>query len=336
MIEKLRSILGIKNPECRFSESAESIIDHYFPVLDQGFVALKDYLGNDSAIERSARVSYGKGTRKVSETRGLIRYLLRNKHTSPLEQVELTFHVRVPMDCWRQWIRHRMSSTNEYSTRYSVAINSNQETNPSEWRSQAQGNKQGSGDYLEEEIGVILSSREVELQQKAREVYEERIDKGVAREQARKDLPLSTYTEAYWKIDLHNLFHFLKLRCDSHAQWEIRQYANIMAGMAQSVAPLAFEGWYDYVFQASNFTRLDKVFLDILISNYQNRFGDLNDIEIAYELDKDTLHKEIGMSDRELAEFWAKFRVPDPVDFTLDINKAKPYTYFEDLVNGKA
>src|SRR6185503_18131968 len=192
-----------------------------FPVLDDGFVCLVDVMGDDQAVVQAARVSYGEGTRKVSDDRGLIRYLLRHRHTTPFEMVELKFLVRVPMDTWRQWIRHRTASVNEYSTRYSLAIDAAQQTPADQWRTQAAGNRQGSGEVLTAEAGSQLSVAEHELLQAARRTYEERIDRGVAREQARKDLPLSTYTEAYWKIDLHNLFHFLALRMDSHAQHEI-------------------------------------------------------------------------------------------------------------------
>src|SRR5947209_3903379 len=151
---------------------------------------------------------------------------MRHRHTTPFEMCEIKLHVRVPMDCWRQWIRHRTANVNEYSTRYSEAIDSAQKTGQSGWRLQAGTNRQGSGDYLDAVAGATLSQREAQLQTLSREVYEERLTQGVAREQARKDLPLSTYTESYWKIDLHNLFHFLALRMDQHAQVEIRSYAN--------------------------------------------------------------------------------------------------------------
>ena len=174
-----------------------------------GLWRVVDYMGGDESIVQAARVSYGTGTKKVHEDRGLIRYLMRHGHTTPFEMCELKLHVRVPMDCWRQWIRHRTANVNEYSTRYSKAIDTTQRTASDQWREQLQDNRQGSGGCLGVEVGEYLSARELESQTLAGEVYEERLRKGVAREQARKDLPLSTYTEAYWKIDLHNLFHFL-------------------------------------------------------------------------------------------------------------------------------
>ena len=187
----------------------DEILGRRLDVLDDGFVRVVDYLGNDAAIVQAARVSYGEGTRRVSDDRGLIRYLMRHRHTTPFEMCELKLHVRVPMDAWRQWIRHRTASVNEISTRYSIAIDAAQATSPGEWRTQASGNRQGSGESLDRSVGERLSDAEAELQRQARKVYQERLDAGVAREQARKDLPLSTYTEAYWKIDLHNLLHFL-------------------------------------------------------------------------------------------------------------------------------
>lgn len=210
------------------SEALDGILGQSFKVLDDGFIRVVDYMGNEAAIVQAARVSYGKGTKTVSEDHGLLRYLVRHRHTTPLEMCELKLHVRVPMDCWRQWIRHRAASVNEYSTRYSEAIDSRACTFPNEWRSQSTNNKQGSGDFLSDVVGDRLSVREAELHKLSDEVYHERLEAGVAREQARKDLPLSTYTEAYWKIDVHNLLHFLGLRMDSHAQREIRTYANVI------------------------------------------------------------------------------------------------------------
>jgi thymidylate synthase (FAD) len=216
-------------------------------VLNDGFVRVVDYMGSDESIVQAARVSYGAGTKKVHEDRGLIRYLMRHQHTTPFEMCEIKLHVRVPMDCWRQWIRHRTASVNEYSTRYSTAIDSAQATKPDEWRAQSALNKQGSGGGFDVEEGRRLSDAEAAFQSAARALYEERIAAGVAREQARKDLPLSTYTEAYWKVDLHNLFHFLALRMDAHAQFEIRQYAEAIGQRIVSQwCPEAWSAFKDY------------------------------------------------------------------------------------------
>ncbi len=229
-----------------------------FPVLDDGFVCLVDVMGDDSSVVQAARVSYGAGTKKVSDDRTLIRYLLRHRHTTPFEMAEIKLLVRVPMDCWRQWIRHRTASVNEYSTRYSLAIDAAQRTAPGEWRTQAAGNRQGSEGVLPEEVGRELSRQEEELQDEIREVYQHRIAVGVAREQARKDLPLSTYTEAYWKVDLHNLLHFLALRMDHHAQLEIRRYATTIGEqIVRPLFPVVWEAFLDYRMKALFLTRLD-------------------------------------------------------------------------------
>ena len=241
------------------SAQVEQLRWHKFPVLDQGFVCLVDVMGDDAAIVQAARVSYGEGTRQVSDDRGLIRYLMRHRHSTPFEMAELKLLVRVPMDTWRQWIRHRTANVNEYSTRYSLAIDAAQRTSPEEWRTQATSNRQGSGEPMSAELGAQLSAEEERLQEEMRQTYLRRIELGVAREQARKDLPLSTYTEAYWKVDLHNLLHFLALRMDSHAQWEIRQYATTVGEqIVRPLFPLAWEAFVDYRQQAMFLSRLDR------------------------------------------------------------------------------
>jgi thymidylate synthase (FAD) len=239
-------------------ESLDTVLGKPFRVLDDGFVRVVDYMGSDESIVQAARVSYGKGTKHVSEDRGLIRYLMRHRHTTPFEMCEIKFHVRVPMDCWRQWIRHRTANVNEYSTRYSVAIDAAQTTPSDAWRKQSTGNRQGSEGYLDAGVGKELSAEEREFQEHARDVYERRLERGVAREQARKDLPLSTYTEAYWKIDLHNLFHFLALRMDDHSQEEIRSYARVMGEeIVAKWCPIAWEAFVDYRMQSMPLTGLE-------------------------------------------------------------------------------
>jgi len=241
-----------------------------FPVLDDGFVTLVDVMGDDQSVVQAARVSYGEGTRKVSDDRGLIRYLLRHRHTTPFEMAEIKLLVRVPMDCWRQWIRHRTANVNEYSTRYSLAIDAMQTTTPDAWRTQAANNRQGSAGALDSQQGAELTAAETEFQRAARALYEQRIAQGVAREQARKDLPLSTYTEAYWKVDLHNLLHFLALRMDSHAQWEIREYARTIGEqIVQPLFPLVWEAFVDYRMDGLFLTRLDREVIKKLMQRVQ-------------------------------------------------------------------
>jgi len=244
------------------SPALDMLLGNKIDVLDSGFVRPVDYMGNDASIVQAARVSYGDGTKTLRDDEGLIRYLLRNRHTTPFEMCEIKFHVRAPMDIWRQWIRHRTASVNEYSTRYSIAIDYAHATAPDSWRKQSETNHQGSsGEFLpvddDDRTGLYLSNRETRFHQEARELYTERIEAGVAREQARKDLPLSTYTEAYWKIDLHNLMHFLELRLDSHAQVEIREYANAIASVVEQWVPVAWAAFRDYRFNAVTFTGLE-------------------------------------------------------------------------------
>jgi len=240
------------------SPDLDAILGKKFLVLDDGFVRVVDYMGTDASIVQAARVSYGKGTKKLNEDRGLIRYLMRHRHTTPMEMCELKLHVRVPMDHWRQWIRHRMASVNEYSTRYSEAIDSAAKTPAGKWRLQSGKNKQGSSGYVPETDGAILTAAEESLHAALRDAYQKRLDAGVAREQARKDLTLSTYTEAYWKIDLHNLLHFLSLRMDAHAQEEIRAYATTIGeAIVKAWVPISWEAFLDYRFHAMNLSRLD-------------------------------------------------------------------------------
>jgi thymidylate synthase (FAD) len=282
-------------------EELDKILGVPFKVLDDGFVRVIDYMGSDESIVQAARVSYGAGTRKVHEDRGLIRYLMRNYHTTPFEMCEIKLHVRVPMDSWRQWIRHRTANVNEYSTRYSIAIDNAQTTEPEGWRLQAKGNRQGSAGFTDIETGEYLTRKERELQKLAREIYEERLAKGIAREQARKDLPLATYTESYWKIDLHNLFHFLLLRMDEHAQEEIRAYANIIGNeIVACWCPIAWEAFKDYQLNASSLTRLEfEILQEIIAGNKQEA------IEIAKSFGFIKENGELKRN-REREEFEAK------------------------------
>ena len=244
----------------------DEILGVPLPVLGDGFVRVIDYMGTDESIVQAARISYGQGTKRVHEDRGLIRYLMRHRHTTPFEMCEIKLHVRVPMDCWRQWIRHRTASVNEYSTRYSIAIDAAQKTKPTEWRLQATRNRQGSAGAVPMKLGKNLSKKEEELQKLARDVYKERLNSGIAREQARKDLPLSTYTEAYWKIDLHNLLHFLSFRMDRHAQYEIRAYAEVIGNeIVASWCPVTWEAFLDYRLNAEILSRIEWSIVEAIV-----------------------------------------------------------------------
>ncbi len=234
---------------------AEEILDTEFPVLDKGFVRLVDYLGGDARIVQSARVSYGEGTKSYRKDAALIDYLLRNEHTSPFEQVVLTFHTKMPVFVARQWVRHRMARLNEISGRYSVMKDEFYLPAGSEIALQSEDNKQGRSDEpVSPEDQALITEALESGQRDAYAAYSELLDRGVARELARINLPLSLYTEWYWQIDLHNLFHFLKLRMDSHAQSEIRAYATVMFDLARRVCPAACDSFENHVLGAVRFS----------------------------------------------------------------------------------
>jgi thymidylate synthase (FAD) len=289
----------------------DAILGQKLPVLDDGFVRAVDYMGGDESIVQAARISYGRGTKTVREDRGLIRYLMRHRHTTPFEMCELKLHVRVPMDTWRQWIRHRTANVNEYSTRYSEAIDAAQRTAPNEWRSQATANRQGSEGLLDLQVGEDLSRAEQGLLDQARKVYEARLKAGVAREQARKDLPLSTYTEAYWKIDLHNLLHFLSLRMDPHAQHEIRAYANAIGNQVVSAwCPIAWEAFSEYRLSSISLSNLESRIVRALVADDTQEA-----LDVLSQAGLLSSGGQKGTRSRELAELESKlgqlgFRLP--------------------------
>ena len=234
---------------------AEAILDKEYPVLDKGFVRLVDYFGGDQRIVQSARVSYGEGTKSVSQDGALIDYLLRHQHTSPFEQVVMTFHVKMPIFVARQWVRHRTGRMNEVSGRYSIMKDEFYVPAEDKVSPQSKDNKQGRATeaFDKDTADKIISQLEAG-QKEAYENYSELIDSGLAREIARINLPLSLYTEFYWEMDLHNLFHFLKLRLDSHAQYEIRVYAEVILEMCRKVAPMATESFINHMNEGVNFS----------------------------------------------------------------------------------
>jgi thymidylate synthase (FAD) len=225
---------------------ADRLIGVRRPVLRHGYVVLVDYMGNDAAIVQAARVSYGRGTRSVRDDRGLIRYLLRHRHTTPFEMVEFKFLVRLPIYVARQWIRHRTASVNEYSARYSIVPDEYDLPDPDAVRQQSVTNRQGRGEPLPPEVVERFRSDLDRVARTAYAAYEKAIADGVARETARILLPVAYYTEWYWKTNLHNLFHFLALRLDAHAQEEIRAYAAEIAAVARAVAPVAMEAFEEF------------------------------------------------------------------------------------------
>lgn len=225
---------------------ADRIIGVRRPVLTHGFVALVDYMGNDAAIVQAARVSYGKGTKTVRDDRGLIRYLMRHRHTTPFEMVEYKFLIRLPIFVARQFIRHRMASTNEFSARYSIMSDEFEVPPPEEVRHQSTRNRQGRGEPLAADVVERFRSDLDRVSKDAYAAYTRALDAGVARETARLVLPVAYYTQWYWKTNLWNLFHFLSLRLDPHAQEEIRLYAAEMAAIGRLVCPIAFEAFEEF------------------------------------------------------------------------------------------
>jgi thymidylate synthase (FAD) len=300
--------------------AAEEILGQYFPVLDHGFVSLVDYMGTDDSIERAARVSYGYGTRRASQTRGLIRYLRRHRHTTPSEMVELKFHCAMPMFVARQWIRHRTANVNEYSGRYSLMPLLFYTPQPSDFALQSKQNNQGrSTEAAAESLFTEATARWERMRREAAESYGWLVAEDVAREIARIELPLSTYTQWYWKIDLHNLLHFLTLRADPHAQFEIRAFAEVMAGMVKRVAPLSYEAWIDYDVAGAHFSRGDLAALRSLLTVGEN---DVRARDGA-ALDTDGLTGH-GLSAREARELLIKLQAEDTPDYELDISRMRP------------
>ena len=234
---------------------AEEILDKEYKVLDKGFVRLVDYLGSDQRIVQSARVSYGNGTKTVSQDAGLIDYLLRHQHTSPFEQVVFTFHVKMPIFVARQWVRHRMGRMNEVSGRYSIMKDEFYVPETKDLEPQSKDNKQGRSDEpFEPAKAKEIQDTLAQGQKDSYDAYSKLLDTGLAREVARINLPLSLYTEFYWQMDLNNLFKFLKLRLDGHAQYEIRQYANVMLELVRKVCPMAVASFENDMNRAVSFT----------------------------------------------------------------------------------
>jgi thymidylate synthase (FAD) len=236
----------------------EEILFRAIPVLDHGFIRVIDYMGDDGAVVQAARVSYGRGTRKVSQDAGLIRYLMRHRHSTPFEMCEIKYHVKLPIFVARQWIRHRTANVNEYSARYSILDREFYIPSPEHLAAQSSVNRQGRGLLLEgEEAAWVLDllRRDAErchddyaamLNEDASGEPVDTARQGLARELARMNLTLNTYTPWYWKIDLHNLLHFLSLRADAHAQYEIRAYAEAMLETVRAWVPACFEAFSDY------------------------------------------------------------------------------------------
>jgi thymidylate synthase (FAD) len=232
------------------SEGMEAHLYRAHEVLDHGLIRVIDYMGDDAAIVQAARVSYGAGTKHVSNDEGLIRYLMRHWHSTPFEMCEIKLHVKLPVFVARQWIRHRTANVNEYSARYSILDREFYIPEPAQLAAQSTVNNQGRGDTLQGEEAArvleMLKSDAARSYDHYTEMLSQDGQQGLARELARMNLPMNIYTQWYWKTDLHNLFHFLRLRADAHAQYEIRVYADIIAQITRDWVPLAFAAFEDY------------------------------------------------------------------------------------------
>lgn len=230
------------------SEKLEEILGKTIPVLDHGFIRVIDYMGTDSSVVQAARVSYGEGTKQVNEDKGLINYLMRHGHTTPFEMCEIKLHVKLPIFVMRHWVRHRTASVNEYSARYSVLSKEFYIPESSKIAGQSKLNKQGRDDdkmALEDKNEIISILKD--FSEQSYDKYSHMLnDLGLTRELARTVLPVNVYTEMYWKIDLHNLFHFLKLRADSHAQYEIQCYANTILDIVKKWVPFSYDAFMNY------------------------------------------------------------------------------------------
>ncbi len=282
--------------------------------LDKGFVRLVDSMGGDDAIVQSARVSYGKGTSKVSQDRGLIRYLMRHRHSTPFEMVEFKFHCKMPIFVARQWVRHRTANINEYSLRYSEARDEFYYPDPNHIEFQSAVNKQGRMGEVDEDLKKKVQTYFKEISDRSFEIYCELNEAGVARELARAILPVNLYTEWYWKNDLHNLLHFIGLRSDGHAQYEIRVFSDAMASYVKKVAPFAWEAYQDYVVKGMRFSKIEQ---SILERKLPDRV--LNDIQedISYQLTA-SLHANKPRDEKDLYPLYNQQGGTDNIeDFNL-------------------
>lgn len=229
----------------------DDLLEQEFKVLDHGFVRVIDYMGSDNSIVQSARVSYGKGTKQISQDEALIKYLMRHHHTTPFEMCEIKFHVKLPIFIARQWIRHRTANVNEYSARYSILDHEFYIPQPEQVAKQSGDNKQGSGESFDADASKEIIDSLTADSNLVYSHYEKFIEQGLAREIARTNLTLNYYTQFYWKIDLHNLLHFLRLRADKHAQYEIRVYAEVMLDIIKKWVPLTYNAFVEYCLESA-------------------------------------------------------------------------------------
>jgi thymidylate synthase (FAD) len=280
--EELKEIADVQNEMHQTRRATvpalEKLLYEPIRVLDHGFVRIIDYMGNDAAIVQAARVSYGKGTKKLTEDRGLIRYLMRHHHTTPFEMAEIKLHVKLPIFVARQWIRHRTANVNEYSARYSILDNEFYVPAAEHLAAQSPANRQGRGSVLEGDEAARVLSILIDDAERAYSHYLEMLNedsksqarnpdrRGVARELARMNLPVSFYTQWYWKIDLHNLMNFLRLRADAHAQYEIRSYAKVILDIMEAWVPITHDAFVEYQLESASLSSTARQVLRRLLS----------------------------------------------------------------------
>lgn len=306
--ESLPADAPVREQTATFRPVAEGMEKHlniYHPVLDHGFIAVKDYMGDDVSVLQMARMSYGKGTKSLADDRSLLRYLMRHFHTSPFEGCVIKLHVKLPIFVMRQWVRHRTASLNEYSARYSIMPDEFYMPEPSQLAVQSKDNKQGRGDTLtpEQATEVLRMLKDdatrnfasyhqlLNSDENGNTIDEDRA--GIARELARIGLPVSAYTQMYWQTNLHNLMHFLRLRADVHAQYEIRVYADKMLEIMADWVPMTTEAFRDYQLEAGRLSRMELALVKDLLAGKAT----IADAE------------RYGMTKREIREFQTRFEV---------------------------
>ena len=293
--------------------------DDYVKVLDHGFVGLVDTMGNDDAVVQAARVSYGSGTKAVNTDRNLIRYLLRHKHTTPFEMCEVKFHIKLPIFVMRQLIRHRTAQVNEYSGRYSVMSDDFYIPELDDIKKQSTTNAQGRGEEFSKQAKERTQNFMETVHNQAHDTYHRFLKEDMARETARAVLPVSNYTEAYWKCNIKNFLHMIHLRADPHAQWEIQEYAKTMYDLVKPKFPVICEAWEDYAQNAVTFSGLEMNFIrDFVVGDFRDNWEDYlidqyyEDIGVGFHDDKSLLKAEkklceqYGLSKRELNELKTK------------------------------
>ena len=304
--QEIKDLQSQENKTKRVTVSAlENILFEAIPILDHGFVRVIDYMGDDTSIVQAARVSYGKGTKKVSTDSGLIKYLMRHWHSTPFEMCEIKYHIKLPIFIARQWIRHRTANVNEYSARYSILDKEFYLPDTKHLAAQSKNNRQGRGDIIEgdqaNEVLNLLKNDAERTYDNYEKMLNERYDgsvidekrSGLARELARMNLTLNTYTQWYWKTDLLNLMNFLRLRADAHAQYEIRAYADVMLDTLKKWVPITYDAFIDYRVGGSEVSKKGKIVIKNLLEGKNITMEDSglskrewNELMSAFDLDK--------------------------------------------------